>query len=147
MTLYRERLYAAPWLFAACFLVVPAVLLVFLPINPTVGVVLAVLMYLAIVAALLASAPVLEVTDAEFRAGRASVEREFVGSVQPFTGAEARAQRGVRLDARAWLLLRGSLPVVKVEITDADDPVPYWLVSTRRPHQLAEVLNSLHAAA
>lgn len=142
MTLFRERLYAAPWLFGACALVIPAVLAVFWPINAAVGVVLAIVIYALIVAALVASAPVLVVTDAEFRAGRAQVEREYVGAVEFFAGREAVLERGPRLDARAWLLLRGSLPIVKVPITDDADPVPYWIVSTRRPRELAAVLNA-----
>jgi hypothetical protein len=141
MTLFRERLYAAPWLFGACALVMPAVLAVFWPINPAVGVVLAIVFYVLVVVALVVSAPVLIVTDAAFRAGRAEVEREYIGPVEYFTGREAMLERGPRLDARAWLLLRGSLPVVKVPITDEGDPVPYWIVSTRRPRELAAVLN------
>lgn len=141
MTLFRERLYAAPWLFLATALIMPACLGVFWPINRTVGIVLAIVMYAVIVALLIGFSPVLEVTDAEFRAGRANIEREYIGRVESFSGTEASLERGRRLDARAWLLLRGSLPVVKVPITDAADPVPYWIVSTRRPHELASVLN------
>jgi len=141
MTLFRERLYAAPWLFVATALIMPACLAIFWPINLTVGVILAIVLYAVIVALLIGFAPVLEVTDAEFRVGRANVEREFIGTVQAYTGTEASLERGQRLDARAWLLLRGSLPIVKVPIMDAADPVPYWIVSTRRPHELASVLN------
>ncbi|GAA4193230.1 hypothetical protein GCM10022288_26720 [Gryllotalpicola kribbensis] len=142
MTLFRERLYAAPWLFVACALIVPATLAIFWPINVTVGVVLAIVLYGLIVAALVGFAPVLEVTDTDFRAGRADIEREYIGEVVAYTGTEAALERGRRLDARAWLLLRGSLPIVKVPILDAADPVPYWIVSTRKPHELASVLNN-----
>lgn len=141
MTLFRERLYAAPWLFVACALIMPATLAIFWPINLTVGIVLAIVLYVVIVALLVGFSPTLEVTDTEFRAGRANVELEFIGTVQAFTGQEAALERGQRLDARAWLLLRGSLPIVKVPILDAADPVPYWIVSTRRPHELATALN------
>lgn len=141
MTLFRERLYAAPWLFVACALIMPATLAIFWPINLTVGIILAIVLYVVIVALLVGYSPVLEVTEAEFRAGRASVELEFLGTVQSFTGTEATLERGQRLDARAWLLIRGSLPIVKVPILDAADPVPYWVVSTRRPNELAAALN------
>ncbi|MCL2514515.1 MAG: DUF3093 domain-containing protein [Microbacteriaceae bacterium] len=141
MTLFRERLYAAPWLFVATALIIPATLAVFWPINSTVGVILAIVLYAVIVALLVGFSPVLVVTAEEFRAGRANVEREFIGRAQAFTGSEAALERGQHLDARAWLLLRGSLPVVKVPILDAADPVPYWVVSTRRPHELAAALN------
>ena len=45
MILYRERLWPAPWLFLATALVIPASLLVFLPINVTVGIVTAIVLY------------------------------------------------------------------------------------------------------
>lgn len=141
MTLFRERLYAAPWLFVACALIMPATLAVFWPINRAVGFVLAICLYVLVVIALIGFSPVLEVTEGEFRAGRANVEREYIGRVEAFSGNEAVLERGQRLDARAWLLLRGSLPIVKVPITDAADPVPYWIVSTRRPNELAAALN------
>ena len=55
---------------------------------------------------------------------------------------EELASRASFLDV-AWLLLRGWIPgVVKIELTDADDPTPYWLVSTRNPAALAAALNS-----
>jgi hypothetical protein len=70
--------------------------------------------------------------------------RSVVGSAQAFEGDEATAERGVRLDARAWLLLRGWIPgVVRVEVDDPQDPTPYWLVSSRRPETLAQALERL----
>ncbi|WP_429618820.1 DUF3093 domain-containing protein, partial [Staphylococcus aureus] len=115
MDLYRERLWATPWLFVSTILVVPAVMLVFAPINFAVGVVLAIVFYAAIVIALLASAPVIRVTAAELIAGNAKIPLEFIGEPRAFTGEEATLERGQRLDARAWLLIRGWIkPVVKV---------------------------------
>jgi hypothetical protein len=29
---------------------------------------------------------------------------------------------------------------IKIPITDAEDPTPYWLISTRNPDKLAELL-------
>ena len=142
MTLFRERLYAAPWLFVATALIMPACLGIFWPINRAVGVILAIVMYAVIVALLIGFAPVLEVTEREFRAGRADIEREYIGEVRAYTGTEAALERGQRLDARAWLLLRGSLPIVKIQILDVNDPVPYWIVSTRRPNELASALSN-----
>jgi Protein of unknown function (DUF3093) len=138
---YRERLWPAPWVFIATGLVIPASLLVFLPIAPLVGVGVAVLLYAAIVGVLLATTATIEVTDAEFRAGRARMPLSVVGSAQAFEGDEASAERGVRLDARAWLLLRGWIPgVVRVEVVDDADPTPYWLVASRNPEKLAAAL-------
>ena len=140
---YRERLWPAPWVFIATALVIPASLLVFLPISLPVGVAVAVLLYGAVVGVLLLTTATIEVTESHFRAGRARMPRSVVSRAQAFVGAEATAERGVRLDARAWLLLRGWIPgVVRVELDDPADPTPYWLVSTRNPSRLSAALNS-----
>ncbi|KQO64944.1 DUF3093 domain-containing protein [Curtobacterium sp. Leaf261] len=143
MTVYRERLWA-PWtLYLATALVIPASLLVFLPINVTVGVIVAIGMYAAAVALLIVLAPVVEVTDTEFRAGRARLPRSAVGDVTGFVGAAATTQRGPALDARAWILFRGYVrDVVRVQVADAADPTPYWLVSVRHPEKVVEALSA-----
>lgn len=90
-----------------------------------------------------ALAPVIEVTDTEFRAGRAHLPRSVVGEVAGFDGAAATSQRGPELDARAWTLFRGYVHgVVKVEVRDAADPTPYWLVSVRDPEAVTRALTS-----
>jgi len=141
--IYRERLWPAPWVFLATALVIPASLLVFLPISTTVGIICAVVLYGAVLAALLLTSPLVEVTDALFIAGRARLPLGVVAGAQPFVGAAATAERGTRLDARAWLLLRGWIPgLVRVQLDDPSDPTPYWLVSSRQPKKLAAVLGS-----
>lgn len=143
MTHYRERLWPAPWLFISTALVVPASLLVFLPINGTVGIIVAVALYLGCVGLLLLGSPVVEITDSEFVAGKARLPIEVLGTVEGFSGEEARAQRGQKLDARAYLVIRGWIdPVVRVGLDDPADPTPYWLVSTRSPSAVAEALET-----
>lgn len=140
---YRERLWPAWWVFLATALVIPASLLVFVPINLTAGIVVAIVLYAAIIVVLIATAAVIEVDDAMLRVGKARIERSFLGAATPSTGKEAFQERGPRLDARAYLVLRGWLPgVVRIELTDPQDPTPYWLVSTRDPEGLAAALDS-----
>ena len=146
MTIYRERLWAAPWVYVSTALVIPASLLVFLPISEIAGVISAVVLYGGIVIALFVTTPLVEVTDEQFTAGRARLPRSAIAGVGAYTGAEATAERGTRLDARAWLLLRGWIPgIVHVTLNDPDDPTPYWLVSTRHPEELAAALSSTTA--
>ena len=138
---FRERLWPAPWLYVATALVIPASLLVFLPIDLTAGIVVAIVLYAGCIGLLLAASPRIEVTATELVAGRARIPRTMLGVAESFAGDDARAERGPRLDARAWLLIRGWVdPVVRVELRDPDDPTPYWLLSTRRPHELVEAL-------
>jgi hypothetical protein len=82
------------------------------------------------------------VTDNSLTVGRASIERRFVGAVDSFRGPEATAERGTRLNALAYLCIRGWIdPVVKIEITDPSDQTPYWLASSRRPDELTAALS------
>lgn len=141
MTHFRERVHAAPWVYISTALVIPASLIVFLPINPWVGIGAAVVLYGLVVLALIVAAPTIEVTDSEFIAGRARIERQHLGEATAFRAQEATLERGQRLDARAWLVIRGWVdPVVRVTIVDTEDSTPYWLVSTRRPDELVAAL-------
>lgn len=83
----------------------------------------------------------IEVRDGVFTAGEAHIETHFVGVPEPLDAERTRAVAGVEADARAFLVLRPYLKrAVKVPILDPADPTPYWLVSTRRPAQLAAAL-------
>ncbi|MFP3465616.1 DUF3093 domain-containing protein [Leifsonia sp. SIMBA_070] len=148
MDLYRERLWATPWLFISTLLVIPAIMLVFAPINFAVGVVLAIVVYAAWAIFLVVTAPVIRVTEDELVAGHARIPLGLVGAPTAYQGDDATQERGRRLDARAWLLIRGWIkPVVKVPLLDLDDPAPYWLLSTRNPDQLVRVLGEARPAS
>ncbi|MDY7544108.1 MULTISPECIES: DUF3093 domain-containing protein [unclassified Cryobacterium] len=139
---YREKLWASPAPFLASALLMPASILVFAPISMLWGIIIAVVLYGAAVLTLLLTAPVVSVKDGVFTAGRARIGTELIGEAVPFEAAEATLERGRRLDARAWLLIRGWIrPVVRVPIEDPQDPAPYWLVSTRHPTTLAAAIN------
>ena len=97
---------------------------------------------LLVAAALFASAAiVISVDTDQIRIGRASIEHAFIAGCRALDVEETRRRSGVEADARAHMVLR---PYVKtaVEITldDPDDPVPYWLVSTRNPNRLAAAM-------
>ncbi len=144
---YRERLSPSPWVFLTTALVMPASLLVFLPISISVGIAVALGLYAAIVALLVSTTPVVAVEGGELRAGRARLPLSFVSGVRAATGADATRERGVDLDARAWMLIRGWIPgVVRVELDDPQDPTPYWLISSRRPDELAAVIEAARIA-
>lgn len=138
---YRERLWPAVWLYFATALVIPASLLVFLPINLEVGIVVSIVLYLGAIGLLLLGSPSIEVTATHLVAGKARLPIEVIGAVEGFRGDEARLERGQRLDARAYLVIRGWIdPVVRVELLDVNDPAPYWLISTRHPDAIADAI-------
>lgn len=126
-------------------LVIPASLIVFLPITAVpgflVGITVGVVLYTGVIALFVVTAPVIEVTADTLRVGRAAIPRALLGEIRGYDGDAATQQRGPKLDARAWLCIRGWVkPVVKIAITDPNDPVPYWLVSTRHPNELIRSL-------
>ena len=142
--LFRERL-TVPivwWALAGLF-----ALSVLLAIGAYLGPVWGVgttLATLLVAAALFASAAiVISVDRDQIRIGRASIEHAYIAGCRALDADSTRRRAGVEADARAHLVLR---PYVKtaVEITldDPDDPVPYWLVSTRNPRQLAAAMQA-----
>jgi DUF3093 family protein len=84
-----------------------------------------------------------EVADGELRVGKAHLPVRFVGEVDVVWQEAKRKALGPELDPAAYLLHRGWIgPVLRVRLTDPEDPTPYWVFSTRRPEKLAEILRS-----
>ncbi|MDX2024996.1 DUF3093 domain-containing protein, partial [Microcella sp.] len=138
MESYRERLWPAPWIGLIAALAIPASLLTFAPISAVVGATVGIVLALGVVGVAIASAPLITVGDGMLRAGSARIPLSHVGGTEVARGDDARLARGQRLDARAFLVLRPDIPaVLRVAVTDPDDPTPYWLLSTRRPEELA----------
>ncbi|WEO75749.1 DUF3093 domain-containing protein [Cryobacterium sp. SO2] len=139
---YREKLWPSPWLFLIIGLVIPASLLVFLPISLLVGVLTAVGLYLGSALLLVLASPTVQISGGVLTAGPASIETRLLGEAIAIDGDAATLERGQKLDARAWLLIRGWIaPVVRIPLEDPTDPSPYWLVSSRRPQKMAAAIN------
>ena len=144
---FRERLTPGPGTLVAVLLLLPAVFIIVLPLSPAAGAVLAVVLTAAAELVLVLTAPVVSVADGVLTAGRARIAVALTGATEGFRRADATQARGPGLDARAYTLFRGWVdPVVRIALTDPDDPAPYWLVSTRRPEELRAALAAEHAA-
>ncbi|CAN5391884.1 DUF3093 domain-containing protein [soil metagenome] len=141
MSTYRERLSPSARVYLYLVLLIPASILVFAPINMLAGIVCAIVLYGGSVGALIVLSPVVSIEDGYFSAGKARIPVSLLGEPEAFTGSAATLARGQKLDARAWLCIRGWIqPVVKVMVHDPEDPVPYWLVSSRNPNELVAAL-------
>ena len=139
---YLEKLWPTPWIYIASALLIPASILVLAPVSLPAGIVTGLVLYLALVGSLAITAPVIEVQDGRLRAGRAEIALDDIGEATPADEEQARVERGTGLDARAFLVIRGWIePVVRVPVVDPADPTPYWLISTRRPKELAAAIN------
>lgn len=81
------------------------------------------------------------------RAGRAHIDARWLGEPSVYTGDEARERRGPLLPGDGWHLIRGGIDgVVVVALTDPDDPVRSWTVSSRTPDRLAAAIRAARAA-
>ncbi len=81
------------------------------------------------------------VAAGELRVGDAHIPLAHLGQVDVCTGTDRRKAMGPELDPAAHVVHRGWLPaVIRVEVTDPEDPTPYWLFSTRHPVRLAALL-------
>jgi hypothetical protein len=131
--------------------VAAAAFVALVPIGSAVGVAGAVVVAAAAVGGAVVASPTITVTTgrgSELVAGRARIPVALLGRTTPARGEDARRERGPALDARAFLLIRGWVgPVLRVELHDAQDPTPYWLLSTRRPEALAAALERATAEA
>jgi Protein of unknown function (DUF3093) len=97
---------------------------------------------LLVAAAIFGSAAILiSVDEQEIRVGRASIEHAYIATCRALDAEQTRRRTGVEADARAHLVLRPYIKTtVEITLDDPEDPVPYWLVSTRYPQRLAAAL-------
>lgn len=147
-TVYRERLAPGPsYVAGAVGLGVMLGLVVwFVSVGWAVGLggVLAIVLALA----LWFSSPVVSVerTAADgpvLRAGRAWIPLDQLAHPVVLDAAALREALGPGSDARSYGCIRPWLrAAVRVEVTDLDDPTPYWIVATRHPDALAAALRA-----
>lgn len=72
------------------------------------------------------------VADGTLQVAGATKELRHIGRAEVVPKAERQAALGPELDPAAFLMLRAWVrQVVRVEITDPDDPTPYWVFSVR----------------
>ena len=101
---YSERLWPAPWLFVATALVMPASLLVFLPISVVAGVVVAIVLYAVLALQTTTEAYLLGAAIALVLGGSQALARSLFSSMVPpgrqasFFGFYELAERGT-----AWV--------------------------------------------
>lgn len=129
--------------FVAISSLLPAVTLVSEPFDFRVGIILGSALVLAIWAALFFLAPVIRVGKTTLSVGRARIPRQMVGKIDEITKDQIFQERGPRLDPAAYKVFQGTVKTaIKIEIKDSNDPTPYWIISTRKPSQLATVLRA-----
>lgn len=139
--LYSERVIPGIGLFIASFSLLPAIALVAEPFNLSIGVVLGSVAVGASWFSFIYWAPKIVVTATELRVGIAHIPRKLLGDVSIVEKDTIFQERGPNLDPMAFTSFQSSVKTaVKIRLADSRDPTPYWLISTRRPNELARVL-------
>lgn len=105
------------------------------------GFIVAITTTLAVAIGLIVNTPLIQVDELNFRVGRARLPLEHVGKIQVLDDAQSRRARSTDANSNAHFQLRGGIKgSVIVEVTDPQDPHPYWQVSTRKPDSLLAAL-------
>src|SRR3954451_16951767 len=86
---YTEKLWPNFWGWVIVLGLSAASVLVFIPISPLAGYIAFIVMFLGLTALLVTTTPTIAVTAETLRAGRAQIERKYVGAVSIYSGEEA----------------------------------------------------------
>jgi hypothetical protein len=87
------------------------------------------------------STATIEVAGGVLRAGKDTLALSDADEVMALDEKQSMALRGPRADPAAHILLRPYLKrAVYVSLADPGEGVPYWLVATRRPEELAAAI-------
>jgi Protein of unknown function (DUF3093) len=85
--------------------------------------------------------------DGVLTAGKDSLPVTRITTISVLDRAETRLRLGPQADPAAHLVVRGWIgPSVMLRLANPD-PVPYWVVSSRRPQELAAALKQERLAA
>jgi hypothetical protein len=138
---YRERVRPNLGTFIAVATLLPAVTLVSEPFDYRIGIAVGLILVMSIWAALFFLAPVIQVGSSHLTVARAKIPRNLLGNIEEIAKDQIFSERGPKLDPAAHKVFQGTVKTaIKISLNDPNDPTPYWIISTRKPAQLAEVL-------
>lgn len=87
---------------------------------------------------------IVEVKEGRLWVPGAIIEKEFIGEVTLLNSQGMKLLRGRDANVIAFNAVRFWMKSgIKVEIKDINDPVPYWLISSKRPEKLISAINKL----
>lgn len=134
-------------MFLALMLLLPAVSLVFTPINASIAIPVGVAVYLIAAITLFLLSPSIRIRGTRLIAGHAEIPVSQLGEIELLGAEGLRAAIGPGLDARSFLLVRGWIHRgVRIVNIDPADPAPYWILTTRHPQKLADSIRAAQAA-
>ncbi|MGH3872859.1 MAG: DUF3093 domain-containing protein [Pseudonocardiaceae bacterium] len=79
----------------------------------------------------------------ELQVDSAHVPVRYLGRIQVIPRNAKRRALGPDLDPAAFLMCSAWIgPILRVDLTDPQDPTPYWIFSVRRAEELAALLRA-----
>jgi len=140
---FREVIRAPFWLLAFIyFLFVSLVVAVWAALGNQPAFITWVLSTVLVVLIAVKSKLILEVDENELRAGSAHIELKYLGQATALDSKEMGRLRTRDADPASFLIFRFWRSTgVKVEINDPRDQTPYWLITSKRNKELAQILN------
>jgi hypothetical protein len=140
---YRERVRPNFGTFIAVATLLPAVTLVSEPFDYRIGIAVGLILVMSIWVALFFLAPVIQVGSSHLTVARAKIPMNLLGNIEEIAKDQIFSERGPKLDPAAHKVFQGTVKTaIKITVNDPNDPTPYWIISTRKPAQLAEVLRA-----
>jgi hypothetical protein len=107
------------------------------------GIIVGIAATIVVIIGLIVNTPLIQIDEMNFRVGRARLPLQYVGKIQKLDEEQSRRARSTDANSNAHFQLRGGIKnTVIVEVTDAEDPHPYWQVSSRNPDELIAALNA-----
>lgn len=143
--LYRERLRTPLWWYAVGLFVASLIAAEFHigGYNLTDWIPWSTLLPLSVLIVFWLGRSKLEVSDGEVRVRGAHIPLRFVSGVVGLDQKTLRRVVGREGDPAAFVSIRPWIgPGVQLWIDDPDDPTPYWVLSTRHPDKLVQVLRA-----
>jgi len=141
---YKEVIRAPLWLVAfVYFLFLSLVLSVWAALGDTPALITFGALTLWLIVLFFKTSLKIEVNQTHLRVGGASIEHKYIGEVTVLSSSEVKLIRTRDADPLAYLAIRfWSSKAIKLQVSDARDKTPYWLITTNNGQDLLKALKS-----
>ncbi len=145
---YQERLWPSLGMWVFAFIMTSSLGIAYAQAyGKELGFIVAIATTFAVAIGLVVNTPLIQVDELNFRAGRARLPLKYVGKIKTLDAQQSRRARSTDANSNAHFQLRGGIKhSVIIEVTDPQDPHPYWQVSTRNPDVLIAALTNAMSA-
>ena len=141
---YKEVIRAPLWLVAfVYFLFLSLVLSVWAALGNTPALITFGALTLWLIVLFFKTSLKIEVDQTHLRVGGASIEHTYIGEVTVLSSSEVKLIRTRDANPLAYLAIRfWSSKAIKLQVSDARDKTPYWLITTNNGQELLKALKS-----